>query len=71
MDDIFAKIANKNNTTKEQVEKEISRAIDIAIKNSKGNKKAEKFWKDATKNSNTPTAETVIKKISEMIQDKI
>lgn len=69
MDEIFTKIAKENNTTKKQVEREISKAIDIAIKNSKENKEAKKFWDEMMQNGDKPDAEIVIKKIAEKIME--
>lgn len=70
MDEIFSKIAKENNTSKEQVEEDISEALNQAIKNSKGNPEAEIFWKEAFKNKKNPTPEEIIKMIAARIIKK-
>lgn len=67
MDEIFTKIAQKNNTTKRQVKKEIEKAIDIAIKNSKGKPEKEKFWNEILQNDKKTETEKIIRKIADKI----
>lgn len=66
MEKIFDQVAKNNNTTKEQVKKDIEKAIEIAIKNSKGNSEAEDFWNEVIKNKNF-LAESTIKEIIQKI----
>ena len=71
MDEIFSKIAKQHNTTKEQVKKDISLALNLAVKNSKGNPKAEKFWNNLLQDKKKPIPEDIIKIItSKIIKDK-
>ena len=67
MDKILKQIAEKNQTTTDEVEKEISAAIKQAMDNSKGNPKAEEFWKNISANGDAPTTAEVIKAIIEKV----
>jgi len=63
MEKIFNQIAKNNDTTEKEVKAEISKAINQAIENSKGNPEAEAFWKNISKNGEEPTTDEVVKAI--------
>ena len=60
--------AKNNNSTSRNVKKEISYAINCAIKNSKGNDESETFWKKLAKNKKQPTPEELIIAIIERVK---
>ena len=70
MQKILNQIAANNSTTENEVKKEISEAISMAMERSKGNPEAESFWKNISKNGEEPTPDEVIKAIAAKIISK-
>lgn len=68
MDKIFEKIAEKNNTTAEEVYMEIQKAIDSGFDNPDAGVQAE--WKKVKTKGERPTPEEVIAFLAEKFTEK-
>ena len=63
MKDIFETVAEQNGVSADEVEKEIEKAIDLAL-NSANPQQAE-LWKEISENEEMPTPETVVDRIAQ------
>ncbi len=66
---ILKNTAKINNSTLKDVKKEISLAIDLAMKNPLKSPEADAFWKGLTKSKRQPTPEEVIAAVYEKISN--
>ena len=69
MKDILGKVAEKNGVTRDEVEIEIKRAIEEAMKSQKP--EAKRFWKEVAPDGQTPSVETVIALIAEKVNERM